>query len=143
MNESNNQSTDSGSESDNECRVSRQRSVNRDRLNSILDPSYAPKILRKNKSISRAESSGSLVNESKVLVLYTGGTIGMMRSSKGGLAPTLSHFSSTLNESLFTVYTPRANALEAELRRYPQLHDNQYASKHFRLPEPKSPLVLP
>ena len=52
--------------------------------NATLDPSYEPKILRKNKSISRAESSGSLVNESKVLVLYTGGTIGMMRSTKGG-----------------------------------------------------------
>ena len=55
-------------------------------LNPTLDPSYEPKILRKNNSISRAESSGSLVDESKVLVLYTGGTIGMMRSFKGGIA---------------------------------------------------------
>jgi len=59
---------------------------NGERFNSIIDPSYAPKILRKNKSITRAESTGSLVNESKVLVLYTGGTIGMMKGSKGGLS---------------------------------------------------------
>ena len=84
--QNNRSESESSSESENECRASRLDCGDRDRLNEVLDPSYAPKILRKNKSISRAESSGSLVNESKVLVLYTGGTIGMMRSTKGGLS---------------------------------------------------------
>lgn len=51
---------------------------------TTIDPHYAPKILRKNNSISRVESLGSLANESKVLVLYTGGTIGMVKTRKGG-----------------------------------------------------------
>ncbi|CAG2114108.1 unnamed protein product, partial [Medioppia subpectinata] len=55
------------------------------RLKTIIDPSFEPKILRKNKSITRAESTGSLANESKVLVLFSGGTIGMMKNHKGGL----------------------------------------------------------
>ncbi|XP_054155879.1 L-asparaginase-like, partial [Oppia nitens] len=97
----------------------------RRRLQSIIDPSYAPKILRKNKSITRAESMGSLVgNESKVLVLFTGGTIGMMKSAQG-------------------VYEPRAGALVPALRKYPQLHDPDYVEKHLRMPKDNSPLVLP
>jgi hypothetical protein len=72
------------SDSDLECNNSNV-SDDCDRLNTIIDPSYAPKRLRKNKSITRAESIGSLAHESKVLVLYTGGTIGMMKGSKGGL----------------------------------------------------------
>jgi hypothetical protein len=72
------------SDSDLECNNSKV-SDDCNRFNTIIDPSYAPKKLRKNKSITRAESIGSLANESKVLVLYTGGTIGMMKNSKGGL----------------------------------------------------------
>ena len=58
----------------------------RHRINSIIDPSFEPKILRKNKSITRAESTGSLANESKVLVLFSGGTIGMMKNQRGGMS---------------------------------------------------------
>ncbi|KAI7690238.1 hypothetical protein SSS_06084 [Sarcoptes scabiei] len=40
---------------------------------SPIDPFFEPKVLRKNKSISKIESlAGSLVKESKVLVIYTG-----------------------------------------------------------------------
>ena len=48
-----------------------------------LDAAHVPKKLWRNSSI---EVSGSVEgrNESKVLVLYTGGTIGMMRNEKGG-----------------------------------------------------------
>lgn len=50
----------------------------------IIDPSFEPKVVRKNNSITRTESTGSLVLESKVLVIYTGGTIGMCKNGKGG-----------------------------------------------------------
>lgn len=52
---------------------------------SPIDPFFEPKVLRKNKSISKIESlAGSLVKESKVLVIYTGGTIGMVKNHLGG-----------------------------------------------------------
>ncbi len=47
------------------------------------------------------------------------------------------------NFIIIIVYEPRAGALEPALRKYPQLHDPDYANKHFRLPEYNSPLVLP
>jgi len=49
-----------------------------------IDPFFEPKVLRKNNSITRTESIGSLAKESKVLVIYTGGTIGMVKNSNGG-----------------------------------------------------------
>ncbi|OTF78992.1 hypothetical protein BLA29_014255 [Euroglyphus maynei] len=50
----------------------------------LIDPSFEPKVLRKNKSIARIESYGTLTEESKVLVIYTGGTIGMVKNGSGG-----------------------------------------------------------
>ena len=50
----------------------------------LIDPSFEPKVLRKNKSIARIESYGTLSEESKVLVIYTGGTIGMVKNGSGG-----------------------------------------------------------
>jgi hypothetical protein len=44
---------------------------------------------------------------------------------------------------IIIVYEPRAGALEPALRKYPQLHDPDYANEHFRLPQHNSPLVLP
>jgi hypothetical protein len=87
------------SDSDLECNNSNV-SDDCDRINTIIDPSYAPKKLRKNKSITRAEYIGSFANEKKVLVLYTGGTIGMMKSSKGGLY----HIISPYNYSVLLFY---------------------------------------
>ena len=49
-----------------------------------------------------------LKNESKVLVLYTGGTIGMVRNRSG-------------------VLVPEANAMEANIRRIVTMHDEQYS----------------
>ncbi|XP_029174109.1 L-asparaginase isoform X2 [Nylanderia fulva] len=59
--------------------------------------------------------------EGRVLVLYTGGTIGMMRNEQG-------------------VLVPIANAFVKNLRKYPQLYDREYAEKKFGA---MGPLVLP
>ncbi|XP_070521961.1 L-asparaginase 1 isoform X2 [Cardiocondyla obscurior] len=59
--------------------------------------------------------------EGRVLVLYTGGTIGMMRNEQGALVPI-------------------ANSFVKNLRKYPQLHDREYAEKRFGA---MGPLVLP
>ncbi|XP_076480513.1 L-asparaginase isoform X3 [Bombus vancouverensis nearcticus] len=73
----------------------------------------------------RNNSSGSLaiesVRESRVLVLYTGGTIGMIRNEDG-------------------VLVPKANAFVKKLRNYPHIYDREYAEKRFGL---MGPLVLP
>ncbi|XP_046481880.1 L-asparaginase isoform X1 [Neodiprion pinetum] len=59
--------------------------------------------------------------EGRVLVIYTGGTIGMTRNQFGSLVPT-------------------HNAIVKLLRNYPQMHDEEYAFKNFG---ENSPLVLP
>ncbi|OAD56837.1 L-asparaginase [Eufriesea mexicana] len=73
----------------------------------------------------RNNSSGRLdtenVTDSHVLVLYTGGTIGMIRNRDG-------------------VLVPKANAFVKTLRNYPHLHDKQYAEERFGS---MGPLVLP
>ncbi|XP_059474884.1 L-asparaginase 1 [Neocloeon triangulifer] len=76
--------------------------------------------------ISRRTYSFSFdpIVESRVLVLYTGGTIGMVRNNSGILAPT-------------------ANALVHSLRRYPDLHDETYAQGKFKSETSDAPLVLP
>ncbi|EFN78526.1 L-asparaginase [Harpegnathos saltator] len=61
--------------------------------------------------------------EGKVLVLYTGGTIGMLRNKEGVLRPVIDEFITAL-------------------RNFPQLHDSEYASRNYsQLGE--SHLVLP
>ncbi|XP_003705214.2 L-asparaginase 1 isoform X1 [Megachile rotundata] len=73
----------------------------------------------------RNHSSGRLASESirdgRVLVLYTGGTIGMIRNENG-------------------VFVPKANAFVKKLRKYPQMHDREYADERFGS---MGPLVLP
>lgn len=59
--------------------------------------------------------------EGRVLVLYTGGTIGMIRNEHGALAPV-------------------ANEFVNNLRRYPHMHDKAYADERFGS---VGPLVLP
>lgn len=51
-------------------------------------------------------------NESKVLVLYTGGTIGMVRNTEGVLAPA-------------------PNALERKIRSTCTMHDEEYSCQRF------------
>lgn len=55
----------------------------RDRVDSFpkLDPTSIPKILRRNNSFSECTLDG---REQRVLVIYTGGTIGMTRTARGG-----------------------------------------------------------
>ena len=48
-----------------------------------IDATHVPKKLLRNSSIEEC-TKAEAKNESKVLVLYTGGTIGMMRNEKGG-----------------------------------------------------------
>ncbi|KAL3220533.1 hypothetical protein MRX96_029810 [Rhipicephalus microplus] len=58
-----------------------------------------------------------------VLVIYTGGTIGMVKDEKGALAPA-------------------PGILDKRLREFPQLHDEEYMKSHFgKCANP--PLVLP
>jgi len=65
-------------------------------------------------------------NESKVLVLYTGGTIGMVRNSED-------------------VLVPQANVMEDRLRMNINMHDNDYSRIRFGsiTQQEKLPLVLP
>ena len=76
-------------------------------------------------------ASLDLKNEAKVLVLYTGGTIGMVRNHAG-------------------VLVPEAAAMEAGLRRIVTMHDEQYSQMRFGgggpggvAPGGPLPLVLP
>ncbi|CAG0881117.1 unnamed protein product [Cyprideis torosa] len=62
--------------------------------------------------------------ESRVLVLYTGGTIGMMKNDQGALAPV-------------------PYQLEHKLRSFPHLHDKECADRIYRNPFGNSPLILP
>lgn len=97
---------------------------NSNSLEFKIDPSYAPKILRKNlNKLVRAPSSDS-TDQSSVLVLYTGGTIGMVKTDKG-------------------VYAPQAGKLENGIREFPNLHDEKYATENFLKVNDKLPLVLP
>lgn len=68
-------------------------------------------------------SDASAVHETKVLVLYSGGTIGMIRNQDG-------------------VLMPKPQILEKRLRHFPQLHDADYANTNFCYAE-KPPLILP
>ncbi|XP_014226538.1 L-asparaginase isoform X1 [Trichogramma pretiosum] len=70
---------------------------------------------------SHGAFAGEVKPEAKVLVLYTGGTIGMVRNREG-------------------VLVPLANAFVKNLRRYPNLHDKEYAEKRFG---EMGPLALP
>ncbi|XP_012522574.2 L-asparaginase 1 [Monomorium pharaonis] len=73
------------------------------------------------RSVTSGMANGNEKPEGRVLVFYTGGTIGMMRNEEG-------------------VLVPIANAFVKNLRKYPQLHDREYAEKRFGA---MGPLVLP
>ncbi|GAB6025427.1 hypothetical protein CHUAL_011173 [Chamberlinius hualienensis] len=77
------------------------------------DASYTPKTLKKGPGSKQMENSE---HDIKVLVLFTGGTIGMIRGPSGA-------------------YEPFSNMLEAKLRTMPNLHDPSYSFS--------SSLVLP
>ncbi|RXG56586.1 L-asparaginase [Armadillidium vulgare] len=75
-----------------------------------VDPTTIPKVLFGHRSSVESLNDTELNNESRVLVIYTGGTIGMMNNERGKLAP-----------------IPRA--MESCLRLYPHMHDAAYAAK--------------
>lgn len=86
----------------------------------ISTPS-SPTILQANSSF---DSCILQKNERRVLVIYTGGTIGMVRSHRGG------------------GLVPLKNTFEQTLRKFPNLHDENYAKSRFGDVE-NYPLVLP
>lgn len=88
-----------------------------------MDTSYTPKVLRKTNDCMVSQEVGAAANESRVLVLYSGGTIGMVRGKDG-------------------VLQPMPLVMESRLRDFPQLHDAEYSSTHFPDSD-KPPLVLP
>ncbi|XP_062555287.1 L-asparaginase isoform X2 [Armigeres subalbatus] len=78
-------------------------------------------------SMRRNSSYGKLPSENpeaKVLVIYTGGTIGMMRNDKNALEP-------------------RPNEFVRKIRHYPNMHDDTYATKRYGPAKNMAPLVLP
>lgn len=78
-------------------------------------------------SMRRNSSYGILPSENpeaKVLVIYTGGTIGMMRNEKHALEP-------------------RPNEFVRKIRQYPNMHDDAYATKRYGPAKNMAPLVLP
>lgn len=93
-----------------------------------IDDSYVPKILRSpteevaaHRRVPKGRSY--IENESRVMVIYTGGTIGMTKDEHG-------------------VLKPEPGVLNKRLREFPQLYDATYA-KH-RFPDSENPpLVLP
>ncbi|XP_067641032.1 L-asparaginase isoform X2 [Eurosta solidaginis] len=77
--------------------------------------------------MKRIISEGNLlseVKETRVRVIYTGGTIGMVRNENNMLAPI-------------------PNALVKTLRKYPNIHDENYAQNRFGSAASMAPLVLP
>lgn len=89
----------------------------------VVDPTSVPKVLYGHRTSLDSLCDPEWSQESRVLVLYTGGTIGMVRNDRGKLAP-----------------IPRE--LETNIRRYPHMHDDSYATKRFGC-NGNTPLVLP
>ncbi|CAH1788044.1 unnamed protein product [Owenia fusiformis] len=90
---------------------------------SPVDPSYTPKLLHTT-SVSIDKIDGDRNHESRILCLFTGGTIGMTSNHDG-------------------VYVPKANFLVKELRKLPMFHDDSYNLLGSDLNDPERPLVMP
>ncbi|KAL7635038.1 UNVERIFIED_CONTAM: hypothetical protein RMT77_014023 [Armadillidium vulgare] len=88
-----------------------------------VDPATIPKVLYGHRPSVEFLNDTELNNESRVLVIYTGGTIGMMENERGKLVPI-------------------PGAMEPCLRLHPDMHDAAYVANRF--PGHKfPPLVLP
>lgn len=90
---------------------------------STTDTSYVPKVLRSLTGNRDARCSCTDPDQACVLVIYTGGTIGMVKDEKGFLKPA-------------------SGILHERLREFPQLHDEEYIRSQFGDCE-NSPLALP
>ncbi|XP_037812456.1 L-asparaginase [Lucilia sericata] len=95
---------------------------------SSIDHPPVPPSPTKSSSLKRNTSQGNLMpaetKETRVKVIYTGGTIGMVRNERNVLAPI-------------------PNALVKRIRKYPNMHDEEYAQKRFGQSASMAPLVLP
>ncbi|KAH8022701.1 hypothetical protein HPB51_001922 [Rhipicephalus microplus] len=90
---------------------------------SATDTSYAPRFLFSLTGDKDLMCLCTRPEQACVLVIYTGGTIGMVKDEKGALAPA-------------------PGILDKRLREFPQLHDEEYMKSHFgNCANP--PLVLP
>jgi len=91
-----------------------------------IDSNSVPRTLMRSGSIAfDKQFSLDFKNESKVLVLYTGGTIGMVRNSAG-------------------VLVPQPNAMESRIRKIVTMHDEDYSRLRFGNGDCDAlPLVLP
>lgn len=88
-----------------------------------IDDSYVLKVLRSLTEEAETWRPYASSDEACVLVIYTGGTIGMVKDDDG-------------------VLKPAPGILDKRLREFPQLHDAEYVKEHF--PDCKNPpLVLP
>ncbi|CAD5122432.1 DgyrCDS10856 [Dimorphilus gyrociliatus] len=91
---------------------------------SYLDPSFVPKTLKGRGPLIHIESSEEEeALRSTVLVLYSGGTIGM-KSHDG-------------------VYSPEPDFLEQAVKEMPNLHDKEYARRIQAMYTDSRPLVMP
>ncbi|XP_043272757.1 L-asparaginase [Venturia canescens] len=88
---------------------------------SDLLPDMNSPISLKKINTSTGSMTAEIKPEGRVLVLYTGGTIGMVRNEKGALAPV-------------------ANTFVKTVKKYPHMHDSNYAEERFGI---LGPLVLP
>ncbi|EDW06385.1 L-asparaginase [Drosophila mojavensis] len=89
----------------------------------LPSPTMQPLAMRRNVS-GDSLLIPSASKEAHVRVIYTGGTIGMMRNERNVLAPI-------------------PNALVRLIRKYPNIHDEDYAQRHFGAGASMGPLVLP
>lgn len=86
----------------------------RNRTLSNVDDSTIPRKLRTSTSLDLNDCiTLDDKNEAKVLVLYTGGTIGMVRNAEGAL-------------------TPQPHAMEATIRATINMHDEKYSNLRFQ-----------
>ena len=87
----------------------------------LVDPYYEPKHLRQKLS-NLAQVSGELdgQSETRLLVLYTGGTIGMKTNSDGGKfsSPLVMHDNSQLRGAIYQVNVLACLVFVSGVRRY-------------------------
>ncbi|XP_043224533.1 L-asparaginase-like isoform X1 [Amphibalanus amphitrite] len=93
-----------------------------------VDASYLSKRLRRSSTLHsgldlKQLATSHVGNERRVLVLYSGGTIGMEKTADSVLAPC-------------------PGVMENKLRTYPNMHDSEYAEQRFRRADTAA-LVLP
>lgn len=86
-----------------------------------VGPTAAGKAFSRNASFTSIDLEK---NEKRVLVIYSGGTIGMSRGPGGSLVP-IPHM------------------LEKTVRRFPHMHDEDYARQRFGDDAENAPLCLP